>query len=190
MTRNWYSFADGWWYSTVLYHYFVPTLRDSLGWLICKLTMPQAVCSCALTDNLLPQVWRSASGQRRPPCCSGATWRIERSWQGWRVCRSVRRSEVSRGNVSWPSTWWTLRWRTGTSGFTASWPTLLDASPLQLRRPPWLRLEFSLLGCNVILWNSNLSKWLFFKIFSFPIMVDMLSAILEFFTLPNFFFPL
>lgn len=184
MTWNRQSFADAWWCSTLSLFCLKPY---SLSWLICKLMMPQAVCSSALTDNFLPQVWRSASGQRRPPCCSGTTWRIERSWQRWRVCRSVQRSKVSRGNASWPSTWWTLRWRTGTSGFTASWPTLVEASPLQPRRPPWLRLEFSHLGRNVILRNSNLSKWLF-KFFSFPIMVNMVGAILEFFSIPDFFF--
>lgn len=40
--------------------------------------------SSPLTDNFLPQVWLSATGQMKRLCYSGSTWSIEHWWQRWR----------------------------------------------------------------------------------------------------------
>lgn len=81
-----------------------------------------------------PQVWHSANGQRRPPCYSGTTWRIERWWHKWRACRSCRRLKAGRGNADWLFTWWTLPLQTGTFGFTTSWQTSTGSCLRQPRR--------------------------------------------------------
>lgn len=76
-----------------------------------------------LPPPILPQVWHSTSGQRRPAFYSGTTWRIERWLPWWRVCRRCRRLKMSCWNAGWQFTWWTLHWRTETFGFTESWST-------------------------------------------------------------------